>query len=146
MRWPNRHPHRLTDGMRRAQKALADFVGFIDWARFRRTNLNEEVAVSSPDLHVFACGDRTQALVWLLRRDVLTATGMIDGSAARIASRVGVPGLAPGRHEITPWDTAAGAAGARITAEATGAGLVFQTPPFAADLAFAIRSAGQSSI
>ncbi len=143
MRWPNRHPHSLTDGMRRAQKALAGFVGLLDWTRFRRTNLNEEVRVSSPDVQVFACGDRGQALVWLLRRDNLLNTGMLDRGVTPIAPRVNVPGLARGRYHITPWDTVAGSAGERLTAEVTGEeGIVFQAPPFAADLALAITPAG----
>jgi hypothetical protein len=142
MRWPNRHPHRLTDGMRRAQKTLADFVHLIDWTRFRRNNLNEEVKVSSPDLQVFASGDPAQAIVWLLRRDALTKTGMLDSAAACIAPRVDVPGLAPGRYHIVLWDTLTGPVGDVISAEATdGAGLIFQAPSFATDLALAIRPA-----
>jgi mannan endo-1,4-beta-mannosidase len=138
MRWPNRHPHRLTDGMRRAQKALADFVGLIEWTCFRRANLNEEVRVSSPRTQVFACGDRCQALIWLLRGDK-HGKGMVDSAAAPIAPCVSVPGLAPGRYRITPWDTSKGTAGEPILAEAISeAGLVFQAPPFAADLAFAV--------
>ena len=57
MRWPNRHPHSLTPGMRRAQAALARFLPLIDWRRFRRKNLNHEVRVSHPAVRVAACGD-----------------------------------------------------------------------------------------
>ena len=48
MRWPNRHPHVLTAGMRRAQRALAGFLPLVDWGtsavetwteRSRRTTL-----------------------------------------------------------------------------------------------------------
>ena len=67
MRWPNRHPHCLTQGMRRAQKSMADFVKSIDWKNFRRRNLNEEVRVSIPALAIFACADEKQAMLWLLR-------------------------------------------------------------------------------
>ena len=34
MRWPNRHPHQLTVGMRLAQRALADFLPLIHWRSF----------------------------------------------------------------------------------------------------------------
>ena len=37
MRWPYRHPHVLTPGMREAQAALSAFLPFVDWASFRRT-------------------------------------------------------------------------------------------------------------
>ena len=57
MRWPNRHPHVLTPGMRRAQKGLADFLPLIDWPRFRRRNLNSEVVSLHRNLAAFACGD-----------------------------------------------------------------------------------------
>ncbi|WP_292496125.1 hypothetical protein, partial [Mesorhizobium sp.] len=39
MRWPNRTPHVLTPGMRRAQRSLAGFLPLIDWRRFRRVHL-----------------------------------------------------------------------------------------------------------
>jgi mannan endo-1,4-beta-mannosidase len=143
MRWPNRHPHRLTDGMRRAQKNLADFVGLIGWTSFRRVNLNEEVRVSVPRACVFGCGDGAQALVWLLRRDTLSKAGTLDRKASPIAPQVTVPGLAPGRYRITAWDTLKGTLGEPFAAEATDrTGLTFQAPPFTADLAFAITPSG----
>lgn len=140
MRWPNRHPHRLTDGMRRAQKNLAEFANLIDWTAFRRVNLNEEVKTSSPGVYGFGCGDRAQALVWLLRRDTLIKAGMLNRQASHIAPRVTVPGLEPGLYRITPWDTVSGAAGDPFVSEAAnGTGLTFQPPRFTADLALAIR-------
>lgn len=45
MRWPNRHPHALTRGMREAQGALARVAALVDWTRFARTCLNERVVV-----------------------------------------------------------------------------------------------------
>jgi hypothetical protein len=142
MRWPNRHPHRLTDGMRQAQKLLAGFVDLIEWPRFCRVNLNEEVKVSSPHLHVFACGDNAQALLWLLRKDTLTKTGMLDRAAAPMAPQVVIPGLAPGRYHITSWNTSTGPVGTPIEAHAQeGTGLVFGAPAFVADLALAVTPA-----
>jgi hypothetical protein len=143
MRWPNRHPHQLTDGMRRAQQGLAGFTGLIDWTRFARVNLNEEVKVAAKHCHAFACGDDAQAVVWLLRRDTITKAGTLAPDAKPTLARVTVPGLAPGRYRITPWDTAEGRAGEALLAVAENekAGLSFETPPFAADLALAIRRA-----
>ena len=45
MRWPNRHPHTLTDGMRKAQLAMAAFMPQIDWLRFNRRNVTDELVV-----------------------------------------------------------------------------------------------------
>ncbi|WP_224995599.1 hypothetical protein [Cesiribacter sp. SM1] len=105
MRWPNRHPHVLTHGMRRAQKALADFVPLIDWSHFSRKNLNEEVKTSNPDFASFACGDSQQAIVWLLRRHPLAADGTLNAVAHPAAMRVTVPGLLAGKYQITFWST-----------------------------------------
>ena len=37
-RWPYRHPHSLTMGMRQPQKVLAAFAKSIDWKNFLRKN------------------------------------------------------------------------------------------------------------
>src|SRR3712207_8786775 len=44
MRWPNRRPHVLTEGMRKAQHALAGFLPLIDWAHFRRRRSEEHTS------------------------------------------------------------------------------------------------------
>lgn len=139
MRWPNRKPHVLTAGMRRAQRATAGFLDLVDWPRFRRVNLNEEIAVSHPGLAVFGCGDEAQAVVWLLRTDTVGRHGRVAKGAAAIRPRVTVPGLAPGSYTVRAWDTRLGRPAGEEFAVAGEGGLVFETPPFAADLALAVR-------
>jgi len=139
MRWPNRTPHVLTPGMRRAQKALAAFLPLIDWTRFRRVNLNDEIAVSTPRIACFASGDATQAVVWLLRRDTVAPNGMLRQDTAPTAATLRVPRLAEGDYTIVAFDTRAGSEVARYPARARSDGLTLLTPPFAADLALAIR-------
>jgi mannan endo-1,4-beta-mannosidase len=142
MRWPNRRPHTLTRGMREAQRAMAGFLPLLDWGRFRRRNLNQEIAVKCPKLVGFACGDAEQAVVWLLRTD-RGRDGMVRHDLNSAGCSVEVPGLRPGRYQITPWDTLAGVAGQAFLAQQDRAGgLSFTTPPFAADLAFAIGRIG----
>jgi len=141
MRWPNRKPHVLTAGMRRAQRALAGFLPLIDWPRFRRVNLNEEVEVSSARTAAFACGDGRQALVWLLRRGPLDPKGMLRRDAEPISPRVRVPGLKAGRYRITAWDTRAGAVVGAFEADGGDGGLAISAPPFVSDVALAIRPA-----
>ena len=141
MRWPNRRVHVLTPGMRRAQAGLSAFLPLVDWGRFRRRNLNAEVRVGAPKVEAFACGDDSQAVVWLLRRDTLGKGGQLRRDAAPIGPSVLVPGLAAGRYRGTAFDTAEGRALGRFEAEAKGIGLAFFAPPFIADLAFAIRRA-----
>src|SRR5207244_2523506 len=88
MRWPNRHPHVLTPGMRRAQRALADTLPLIDWTSFRRRNLNEELTVSDPRIACFGCGDAAQALVWLLRTDTRKRGRILDREAPPLVTNL----------------------------------------------------------
>ncbi len=138
MRWPNRHPHCLTQGMRHAQRNLADFTPLIDWANFRRRNLNEEITVSAPNIAGFASADGSQALVWLLRTDTVTPAGTLSRNAQPITTRVTVPSLGPGAYRVDAWCTRTGLV-AQLEAVSDGRVLTLDTPPFVTDLALAIR-------
>ncbi len=145
MRWPNRSPHVLTPGMRAAQGSLSGFLPLIDWARFRRRNLSGEV-VTAPGgdrLAVFACGDARQAIVYLLRRDILGDDGRLRRDAPPLGVLVRVPGLEPGRYRVTAWDTGAGMARPVVVAAECfhARALVFEAPPIATDLVLAISPA-----
>ena len=139
MRWPNRRPHTLTAGMRRAQEALSRFLPLVDWLSFRRVNLNEEVRFSSPAVKGCACGDGRQAVAWLVREDTIGADGLLRRDAPPVATRLSVPGLAPGSYRITAFDTLGGTVAGTAVGQADGEGLSFDVPPFVADLALAIR-------
>ena len=138
MRWPNRHPHVLTHGMRAAQKSLADFLPLIDWNDFKRHNLNCEVEIDGDKCAVFACGDANQAVVWLLRLDITAKSGMLELSATPMTLKLKVPDLKRGNYRVTAWNTIEGAPVAAFNAESDGAWLRFETPSFAHDLALAI--------
>jgi mannan endo-1,4-beta-mannosidase len=138
MRWPNRHPHALTAGMRRAQAALARFTPLIAWSRFRRRNLNSEIVTTHSGVAAFGCGDEQQAVVWLLRKDRRTDDGRVDPAAPAIAPLVRVPGLESGRYKVSAFDTGAGRVfEVSLALAARGAARV-QTPPFVSDVALAI--------
>jgi hypothetical protein len=137
MRWPYRHPHVLTQGMRQAQQNLADFVALLDWPRFRRKNLNHEVRLATGAFAAFACGDDKQALVWLLRQDQ-APKGLLPVNLAAIPVTVAVPGLAPGRYQVIFWDTQKGEAGSREVALALPGDLPIALPPVSHDLALAV--------
>ncbi len=64
MRWPYRHPHQLTNGMRRHQKSLSQFSNLIDWNSFDRRNITDEI--SSNAEHVFGCASNNQAIVFIM--------------------------------------------------------------------------------
>jgi hypothetical protein len=139
MRWPNRNPHKLTSGMRKAQAALAGFLPLIDWAGFRRVTLNDAIRVAQPGIAAFGCGDDAQAVVWLLRKDVTGSDGTLRRDAAPITADVLVPGLAPGRYRVTAWDTLSGAERGSHEADCSDGALALQPAPFATDVALAIR-------
>ena len=138
MRWPNRRPHTLTPGMRRAQRAMAGFLPLIDWTRFARANVSE--ATIATGFHRFACASENQALVWLLRRNTLANDGRVDPTAEPRAPQITVPGLKPGRYRVTGWDTTAGIEVETIEATASDGQLRFTPAPIVADRAFAIRT------
>jgi hypothetical protein len=140
MRWPNRHPHQLTAGMRAAQNALARFLPLIDWHRFRRRNLNDEVGSTSGDLALFACGDEDQALAWLLRTDSIGPDGRLRRDVAPVDATLSLPGLRAGDYRVTAWDTCLGNATSVTTLRHQGQGnLCIPLPRIATDLALAIR-------
>jgi mannan endo-1,4-beta-mannosidase len=138
MRWPNRHPHTLTHGMRRAQKAMAEFLGHIDWTRFKRRNLSAEV--KARHFHVLACGDDLQTLVWLVRRDSAGSDGRLRRDAVPVATSFTVPGLTDGRYRVRGWDTETGTPAEDFLADASGGQLHVATSDIVTDRAFAITS------
>jgi hypothetical protein len=143
MRWPNRHPHSLTAGMRKAQEALARFMPHINWQQFRRRNLNNELILSDKSLAAFGCGDAEQAVLWLLRTGTINKKGMLSRDAAPLFSNVNIPGLKPGRYHLTVWNTALGAAVQHFETDHTG-GMYLSLPllPIVTDLAFAVKRIG----
>ncbi len=136
MRWPNRHPHELTRGMREAQGALARVAAHVDWSRFQRRCLNQELGVrdatgralacvsSRPhtpaghppvvpmvgrEIAVFGCGDDRQAIVFLIRADTLGADGRLRRDAPPRDVTIEIPGLRAGVFRILHCDPSTGA-------------------------------------
>ena len=141
MRWPNRKPHVLTAGMRKAQRGLARFLPLIDWRRFERVNLSKEVETSARDVVPFACGDSMQAIVWLLRTKPRGPDRRLKRTAPPLAPVLRIPGLQPGAYSITAWDTELGAPRGSFEGHAEEDGLTLQVPPLTTDLALAVRRA-----
>ena len=142
MRWPNRHPHTLTAGMRQAQKILADFLPSIDWTCFRRRNWNLQVRVfGSAPVVAFASGDEQQAVVWVVRTAPVRKDGMLDRKAAPIDVEIGLP-WQYGAQAITvrACDTTSGSSVAGLVQLRKSAGtLVVAIAALTADRAFALR-------
>ena len=110
MRWPNRHPHVLTAGMRQAQLVLSRFLPLIDWTRFARRNLSTEMRCDDPGVALAGCGDEAQALAWLVRTDRLSPAGTMIPWDAAPPTTLRVPGLRNGRYSAVAFDTRSGMA------------------------------------
>ncbi|RYZ01308.1 MAG: hypothetical protein EOO24_15235 [Comamonadaceae bacterium] len=139
MRWPNRHPHVLTHGMRRAQQGLAAFLPAIDWTRFRRRNLNEEVRASE-GVAAFACGDAQQAVVWLLRTGSIGPGGTLRPDAPAIDARFVLPGLDAGRLRVASFETRSGTLLREFELDHEGGDLSIDAGALVTDLALAVRA------
>ncbi len=142
MRWPNRNPHVLTDGMRRAQLAMSAFLPLVDWPRFTRRNISADVmtAPGGKALEVFACADGEQAIVFMLRRDTVGPDGKLRRDRPSISPTIRVPDMDLGAYTVTPFDTLTGAVQPSFQVSASRHGvLTFATPAFVADLAVAVR-------
>ena len=140
MRWPNRNPHTLTPGMRRAQKALSGFLPLVDWTRFDRRHLDGHLVADSPDVACFGCADAARAVLWLLRTRPLLPDGRVDpGNGGPVSVRF--PGLAPGRYEAVLWDTREGRPAGRGRVAQDGSTTRVDVPALHADLAVAVRPA-----
>ena len=136
MRWPNRHPHTLTWGMRVEQAWLAEFVGFIDWGRFARRCLTGTLVAEG--CVVFACADERQAIVYLLRSDRIGADGRVRNDAETVAPVIVVPGMAAGEYRVRAFPTRGQWVVREWTLEHGGGDLTVKPPPFVTDLALAV--------
>lgn len=140
MRWPNRHPHSLTAGMRAAQRALSGFLPLIQWQQFRRTNWNGRMAVSDKAVEPFGCGDENQAIFWILRKDSVGKEGLLHSGATAVTIAVKLPMTIGGSYTITAWDTEKGKPLFECSVQHQGSSaLSFQLPPIITDMAFAVK-------
>lgn len=98
MRWPNRHPHVLTQGMYDSQKVLGDFLHLIDWPRFCREPLGARLTVHDFKGLATGCGDGTQAVVSL----------MPDQHACGTAITLDIAALQPGIYRVTRFNPISG--------------------------------------
>jgi len=139
MRWPNRRPHILTPGMHKAQRHLSGFLPLIEWQRFDRVNWNHEARIKPQQAAaLFACGDREQAVVWLLRRGSLDSRAQVSASAP-VRVNLFLPEMGAGIYDVTFWDTRTGTVtGKTGSIQQPGATLELREITLAADVAIAV--------
>jgi len=138
MRWPNRHPHRLTAGMRRAQRALADFLPLIDWCRFDRRPLTGAITVGEPSVLAFGCSDGVQSVIYLLRQaPISTEPG--DCAAVELQVTTRQRSRVAQNFLAVVWDTVAGKVLQRIDFQSKDGIHQFMINDFQGDVAVAIQ-------
>jgi mannan endo-1,4-beta-mannosidase len=151
MRWPFRDPHCLTPEMHAVQRGMSRFLPALDWVRFSPEPWNHRMRVvtrgaadagaDTARLPVlpFGCGDRRQALAWLLRD-----TRVIGLETVLPAADLILPGLEPGLYVAEFWETYEGlkTGEQRFVVEARE-GMICELrlalPQFERDLALTIR-------
>lgn len=139
MRWPNRNPHVLTPGMRRAQRAMVAFLPLIEWSGFDRHILNGELACSDPDIRLFGCGNGNTALIYALRLRPLLPDGRIDPST-QSPVEVSVSFFSGQRFKIVVWNTIAGYEISSTYMDSVNGRVLVQLSNFPAELAIIVRS------
>ena len=127
MRWPNRNPHALTQGMREAQRALARFLPLIRWQDFQRQPIDLD---AGPEIAAFACADPHQAVIFLLRTTPLTTQSLLDPTPR---PGITLPNSAPHARTVRYVNPVSGAVIAQAPATP-----YLQTPDFGPCLAIAI--------
>jgi mannan endo-1,4-beta-mannosidase len=137
MRWPNRHPHVLTQGMRRAQSALRRFLPLIDWTRFDRSCWNGRLELSAKGFAAFGCGDEAQGVIWVLRTDATGRDGMIKAEAKPRRLSIRSP-AGNGRFRVRSFDTVAGVVSGEMILEAAAGRLEVPIPSIKSDIALAV--------
>jgi mannan endo-1,4-beta-mannosidase len=108
MRWPYRHPHSLTAGMRTAQRMLAELARQVDWQHFDRRNVSEQLKVSPGTVKAIACGNTRQVLLWIARNASATPEKESTSSAAPLLVSITFPFLPTGTYWLRVWNTRSG--------------------------------------
>ena len=108
MRWPARHPHTLTEGMKSALKSLSNFTRHVAWNRFQPRDAVTDVKLNVRGVQIFACHDERQALIWLLRgKKRGNPPGLLPSRPAEEVILT-LRGLEPGSYRVLAWDTQRG--------------------------------------
>lgn len=144
MRWPNRHPHTLTPGMRHAQAVMSEFARLVDWPRFASRNISDEIRPEPGGLLAYGCADDRQAVLWVIRdRESLEGEGHLPFRPLLQNAALELPGMDPGTYRVTAMDTHNGHVLADTTRVFDGRPRL-DLPPFRHDLAIAVRRAGDA--
>ena len=141
MRWPARHPHILTEGMRQNLGGMAAFARLIDWQRFAPHDAQRDIRIGEKGVLGFGCSDGRQAILYFLRgKPTRNTPGMAPLREPLAQVPVALNQMQPGEYEVHFWDTRRGGGCGCATSHAGSDGRMSWTlPPFDCDLACAVR-------
>jgi hypothetical protein len=113
MRWPARHPHIITDGMKQATKSMNGFSQLLDWRHFTPRDAAHDVSITLDGVpyegvHAFGSRDEKQALIWLLRAAPKDHRGILPHGEPLHNAEVSLQGLAPAKYLVCGWNTQSG--------------------------------------
>jgi len=133
MRWPYRHPHVLTKGMRDAQRSLSRFIELVSWQRFIRNDLNDKISVSDEGILHFSCGNDEQAIIWLLRKK----------NKQQAKTALSLSFVKPGPYSVVFWNTNEGVIIQTVTLEHPDSSILkIEIPFFLKNIAMYLKKAG----
>lgn len=130
MRWPYRHPHNLTEGMHRNQRAVAQASNDINLQTFFPCDAGARLHPSK-GLLAIGSADRNQAVIWI-RSNAETPEGPIRDGSVRMRK------MSPGNYRATVWDTTTGIPLARKDIASEDGVLSIPLPPFKVDTAVSV--------
>jgi mannan endo-1,4-beta-mannosidase len=107
-RWPYRHPHTLTSGMRVAQLILATLAEELDWSQFDRQHLSQEVKILPKKVKALACGNSRQVLLWLVRPGYSPVQKNSNVAVNQTLVTLKASILQSGIYRIRAWDPLTG--------------------------------------
>ena len=141
MRWPARHPHRLTEGMLKSLRSMASFTRLIAWRHFAPRDVAGDIQMQAKNTLAFGISDGLQAVVYLLRgKPTRNSPGLLKTCEATEPFPIALRNMTPGPYSIILWNTREGCAEGQLTATATENGVLQWTLPcMGNDLALAIR-------
>lgn len=117
MRWPARHPHKLTMGMKQALGSMSRFCEDVEWRNFTPRDDVADVKVNVRSIHTFACRDNQQAIIWLLRNSSQRGEhGVLPVREPIPKLNFTLRGLEPGDYVIRTWNTREGSCAGCYTA------------------------------
>lgn len=146
LRWPARHPHVLTLGMKDGIRGLANFSREIDWQGFSPQDWRARLRLSGTErrgVHVFGVGDGQQVIALLLRRPPKGHRGRTPTMPSLAGTTLTVTGLKNGEFETISFDPVRGEVLSRQKLLSRRGRIEFELPVWDHEIAIAVRQCQQ---